>query len=86
MRVEAANLSTMALQTGSLRKYPGWDLELCDFDIRISEYFLSPFCQLARRKKMEGIFSNLRKIESMLSEKWLPLVITDAPIKYIVFY
>lgn len=58
MRVEAANLSTMALQTGSLRKYPGWDLELCDFDIRISEYFLSPFFFFfaGRREEAEAFF------------------------------
>lgn len=54
MRAEAASLQTMALQTDTLKKYPGWELVLCDVDTRIPESFLFPFCHLDRGKKMWG--------------------------------
>lgn len=66
MRAEAANLPTMALQTSSLKKYPGWELELCDVDIRIFSFPFLPSCQ---KEKDVGNFFNFRKIESMLSKK-----------------
>ena len=48
--------------------HPGWELELCDVDSRISESFLSPFCHLDRRKKLWRIFFLIRKVESILSK------------------
>lgn len=54
MGAEAASLPTTALLTRTLRKNPGWKLELCDVNIRIFSFSFLPSGQ--KKKSLDFIF------------------------------
>lgn len=66
MGAEAASLPTTALLTRTLRKNPGWKLELCDVNIRIFSFSFLPSGQ--KKKVFRFYFFSIGKIESILSK------------------